>query len=92
MLRWQPEIGTQWRERRAEDSPIQEATMHHPVQYETMAKMRQAEYQREAGQHRLAQEAQANASRPGARRLVFDLALSALAIGLLLAPALLWAR
>jgi len=65
--------------------------MHHPIQHETMAKIRQAELLREAVEHRAARDARANTPRPAAHWLVIALALGALAIGLVLLPALLWA-
>ncbi|MBF8283027.1 MAG: hypothetical protein A2W37_00840 [Chloroflexi bacterium RBG_16_63_12] len=58
--------------------------MHHPVQYETMAKIKQAELLREAAERRAARDARANTSRPTARWLVIALAIGALAIGLVL--------
>jgi len=58
--------------------------MHHPIQYETMAKIQQAELLREAADRRAACDVRANTPRPVTRWLVITLSLGVLAIGLAL--------
>ncbi len=58
--------------------------MHHPVQFQTMARIKQAEMLREAAERRAARDARANTPRPATRWLVIALSLGGLAIGLAL--------
>ncbi len=64
--------------------------MHHPIQYQTIARIKQAEMLRDAAERRVVRDAQANAPRPAARWLAIALSLGVLVIGLALLAGMIW--
>ncbi len=64
--------------------------MHHPIQYQTIAGIKQAEMLREAAERRVVRDAQGNAPRPAARWLALALSLGVLVIGLALLAGMIW--
>jgi hypothetical protein len=65
--------------------------MHHPVRYETIAKIMQAEMRMEAAAHRSARAARADSPQRGRRWWVSALWLGTLAISLGLLVSTIWA-
>jgi hypothetical protein len=68
-----------------------EVTMHHPVQFETMAKIKQMEFLKEAANQRAIQSAQVDDPRVPRRWLALALAFVILVVGLVLLTGMFWA-